>query len=147
MNLAVLHQRLTPLLQRLPITPLNHVFALSLSRVLSEPIREGQLDFLNKRCCAIVFTDLALTLKMGLQQQRFYCPPQTPDVTISADCATFLQMAAKQVDPDTLFFQRRLLITGDTELGLYIKNFLDRFEFTTQQRWMESAIQQVAMRW
>ena len=28
-------------------------------------------------------------------------------------------------DPDTLFFSRRLVIEGDTELGLALKNALD----------------------
>jgi predicted lipid carrier protein YhbT len=28
-------------------------------------------------------------------------------------------------DADTLFFQRRLKIAGDTELGLIVKNWLD----------------------
>ncbi|MGO2436765.1 MAG: ubiquinone anaerobic biosynthesis accessory factor UbiT, partial [Serratia proteamaculans] len=31
-------------------------------------------------------------------------------------------------DPDTLFFQRRLQIEGDTELGLYVKNLMDAIE-------------------
>ncbi len=30
--------------------------------------------------------------------------------------------------PIILFFQRRLRMAGDTELGLYLKNFLDAFE-------------------
>jgi O2-independent ubiquinone biosynthesis accessory factor UbiT len=34
-------------------------------------------------------------------------------------------MAGRFEDPDTLFFQRRLVIEGDTELGLGVKNFLD----------------------
>jgi predicted lipid carrier protein YhbT len=38
------------------------------------------------------------------------------DVSFSAD-ASDLMIARKQ-DPDTLFFQRRLVIEGDTELGL-----------------------------
>jgi predicted lipid carrier protein YhbT len=33
------------------------------------------------------------------------------------------------VDPDTLFFSRRLTIEGDTELGLLLKNRLDALEF------------------
>jgi predicted lipid carrier protein YhbT len=37
-------------------------------------------------------------------------------------------LAARREDADTLFFQRRLRMSGDTELGLYLKNFLDAFE-------------------
>ena len=39
-----------------------------------------------------------------------------------------LQLATQQVDPDTLFFRRKLLVTGDTELGLQLKNLLDTIE-------------------
>ena len=34
----------------------------------------------------------------------------------------------RQQDPDTLFFQRRLMLTGDTELGLEIRNVLDAID-------------------
>ncbi|MGB7997639.1 MAG: SCP2 sterol-binding domain-containing protein, partial [Photobacterium halotolerans] len=35
---------------------------------------------------------------------------------------------ARKVDPDTLFFQRRLTMQGDTELGLAVKNLLDSLD-------------------
>jgi predicted lipid carrier protein YhbT len=34
-------------------------------------------------------------------------------------------MARREEDPDTLFFCRRLILEGDTELGLLFKNTLD----------------------
>jgi predicted lipid carrier protein YhbT len=37
----------------------------------------------------------------------------------------FLVLAGRQEDPDTLVFQRRLVMQGDTELGLQVKNLLD----------------------
>ena len=36
-------------------------------------------------------------------------------------------MASQKVDPDTLFFNRELTITGDTNLGLEVKNLIDQF--------------------
>ena len=41
----------------------------------------------------------------------------------------FLQLVARQEDPDTLFFNRELSIEGDTELGLIVKNMLDAVEW------------------
>jgi hypothetical protein len=35
---------------------------------------------------------------------------------------------ARQQDPDTLFFSRRLAMEGDTELGLLVKNTIDAIE-------------------
>lgn len=51
--------------------------------------------------------------------------PESPDLAFSANLSAFLQLLARQEDPDTLFFNRELSIVGDTELGLMIKNMLD----------------------
>ena len=37
-----------------------------------------------------------------------------------------MRLASRLEDADTLFFQRRLELTGDTELGLTARNLLDR---------------------
>ena len=52
----------------------------------------------------------------------------TPDLTISASAHDFMQLAMRREDPDTLFFSRRLVMEGDTELGLLVKNTLDALE-------------------
>ena len=48
-----------------------------------------------------------------------------PDVTIRASLADYAALALRREDPDTLFFTRRLVIEGDTALGLELKNALD----------------------
>ncbi len=50
------------------------------------------------------------------------------DLCISASAHDFLRLAQRQEDPDTLFFNRRLSMEGDTELGLVVKNTLDALE-------------------
>lgn len=47
--------------------------------------------------------------------------PEPADLTISASAHDFLLLASRQEDPDTLFFNRRLAMEGDTELGLLVK--------------------------
>lgn len=47
------------------------------------------------------------------------------DVTIRARLQDYAALALRREDPDTLFFSRRLVMEGDTALGLEIKNFLD----------------------
>ena len=54
------------------------------------------------------------------------------DVTIQGALADFWLLATRAEDPDTLFFNRRLSLEGDTETGLYIKNLLDAWEFDWQ---------------
>ena len=55
--------------------------------------------------------------------------PDAPDLSFRANLSAFLQLLARQEDPDTLFFNRDLSITGDTELGLLVKNMLDAVEW------------------
>ncbi len=55
--------------------------------------------------------------------------PATPDLAFRANLSAFIQMIARQEDPDTLFFNRELSIEGDTELGLVVKNMLDAIEW------------------
>ena len=47
------------------------------------------------------------------------------DVTVRASLADYAALALRREDPDTLFFSRRLVIEGDTALGLVVKNALD----------------------
>jgi O2-independent ubiquinone biosynthesis accessory factor UbiT len=55
--------------------------------------------------------------------------PESADLTFRANLSAFLQLLARQEDPDTLFFNRELSIEGDTELGLVVKNMLDAVEW------------------
>ena len=56
-------------------------------------------------------------------------PGREPDLAFAANLSAYLQLLARQEDPDTLFFNRELEITGDTELGLLVKNLLDAVEW------------------
>ncbi|MBI2316775.1 MAG: SCP2 sterol-binding domain-containing protein [Betaproteobacteria bacterium] len=51
------------------------------------------------------------------------------EVTFRASACDFYLMARRIEDPDTLFFNRRLRIEGDTELGLVVKNALDAIDW------------------
>ena len=55
----------------------------------------------------------------------------SPDLQFTANLSAYLQLLARQEDPDTLFFNRQLTIEGDTELGLTVKNMLDAVDFST----------------
>jgi predicted lipid carrier protein YhbT len=54
------------------------------------------------------------------------------DVRISGSTEDFLKLALREEDPDTLFFDRRLSLEGETEAGLYLKNLLDAVEFDVE---------------
>jgi Putative lipid carrier protein len=48
-----------------------------------------------------------------------------PRVRIRARAADYLRLLRGQEDPDRLFFERALVIEGDTEYALLLKNTLD----------------------
>lgn len=68
------------------------------------------------------------TFRDGLFRPLFSAQ-QNPDLSFRANLSAFMQMIARQEDPDTLFFNRELSIEGDTELGLVVKNMLDAVEW------------------
>jgi predicted lipid carrier protein YhbT len=70
----------------------------------------------------------AFTYRDGLFRPLF-APLESPDLALRANLSAFLQLMARQEDPDTLFFNRELSIEGDTELGLVVKNMLDAIEW------------------
>lgn len=100
-----------------------------LNLALHQPLDEGELDFLTDKVLRITVTDIPKSWFISLRNNRLQvhlCGKE--DACISGELESFLALASQQIDPDTLFFQRKLCISGDTELGLYIKNLLDSLE-------------------
>jgi predicted lipid carrier protein YhbT len=98
-----------------------------LNRMFRGPIADGELDFLEGRTVVLEISDFGwrwpITLRDGrICVQRRVC---RPDTVVRGGAAAFIAVAGGVADPDTLFFQRRLSVEGDTELGLALKNFLD----------------------
>ncbi|GAB1579801.1 hypothetical protein BPNSA17_46340 [Bordetella petrii] len=75
---------------------------------------------------AISVDDLGLRSCFTCRHGRFR-PLWTTDadLELGAVFGDFLALMRGTSDADTLFFQRRLRIAGDTELGLIVKNWLD----------------------
>ena len=101
-----------------------------LQQALRESGLEAELEVLRGRCLAIEVRDLGIAWRItagprGLAPAR---PTMAADATISGDAAAFLLLASRGEDPDTLFFRRRLAISGDTALGLAVKNLLDAMD-------------------
>lgn len=127
-------QRLPGILLRpfgvLPAGITRQGFALGCNRVFAAALAAGELDFLDGRVLGIELRDAGVALRLGAQQRRLVVPDalRPTDVRIGGDAYEFLLLVSRREDPDTLFFQRRLRIEGDTELGLHVKNFLDAWE-------------------
>lgn len=106
--------------------------ALALERLFQASVEEGALDFLADRCLAVELADAGWRWPVALCDGRLQVlrRDHPADVTIRGQSWDFFLMAAGLEDPDTLFFRRRLVIEGDTELGLGVKNFLDGLDET-----------------
>ena len=76
--------------------------------------------------------DAGLALRFRYDGKRFHpaFAGTAAALTVSARLRDFIALLAREEDPDALFFNRRLLMEGDTELGLLVKNTLDGIDFS-----------------
>jgi len=89
-----------------------------------------QLMELEGKRIALRITDTDNQLMFTIRGGRLeHLPAGGWDVRISGALEDFWRLATREEDPDTLFFNRRLAIEGDTQTGLYIKNMLDALDF------------------
>jgi O2-independent ubiquinone biosynthesis accessory factor UbiT len=127
------------LLSRLPAYPGSLLLVTALNQVLVPLLPQDVRAILRDKKLRIHVSDARVTLDFTCDGHRFSATPsaEAPDLTISACAHDFLRLAQRQEDPDTLFFNRRLSMEGDTELGLVVKNTLDGLEFPVfdVQRW------------
>lgn len=121
---------LVQLIKHLPETPptLGIVSVLNLVRQSLWP--DEDFAWWEGRQVRMTVTDWNWGITLSYQNGRFICGDTPADVTLSASLADYWQIARRQEDPDTLFFQRRLSMTGDTELGLTLKNLMDATDFS-----------------
>ncbi|MCS2170091.1 SCP2 domain-containing protein [Scandinavium sp. TWS1a] len=120
-----------------------------LQQVLSwqfrQALAEGELEFLEGRWLSIDVRDIGLRWFTSVENDRLIVSDSADaDVSFSADASDLLMIAARKQDPDTLFFQRRLVIEGDTELGLYVKNLMDAIELEQMPKALRIMLQQLA---
>lgn len=128
MKIPPVPQPIGRLLAALPQYPHSVAMSIGLTlflRGLFDPQDSAQV--LGKVICLDV-RDAGIRVKLRIDPHGYApCPDRAePNVTITAGSRDFLLLALRKEDPDTLFFDRRLCIEGDTELGLIVKNALDR---------------------
>ena len=112
---------------KLPQLPPTLALVTGLNLALGRLIPREPLEMLvGKRFCIRV-TDAGMSLRFAYGERGFrpLFDAARPDLTISARARDFIALMAREEDPDTLFFNRRLLMEGDTDLGLLVKNTLD----------------------
>ncbi|MDR2690231.1 MAG: SCP2 sterol-binding domain-containing protein [Azoarcus sp.] len=121
----------------LPQLPPTLALVIALNQVPETVLPRATLAPLDGRHLRVCVLDAGLSLDFTLCGERFrpcraHATP--PDLVISATARDFLALAWREEDADTLFFARRLTMTGDTELGLLVKNTLDAIDWRAGSR-------------
>lgn len=114
-----------------PYAAQKPVLHIALNRAFKEPLEAGELEFLEGSRIRIRITDANMDWLIEAGEQGFVPVDRDgkEDVAISGELLDFALLATRQVDHDTLFFQRRIRIEGDTELGLGLKNTMDSMDW------------------
>ncbi len=102
------------------------VAAQVLNRAFARERVEGELEFLLGKSVRVEVEDAGTAFCVGLTPGGFKAVSahSAPDLSVAGTPYASLLLITGREDPDTLFFQRRLRMQGDTELGVYLKNFL-----------------------
>ncbi|HJV60708.1 MAG TPA: SCP2 sterol-binding domain-containing protein [Albitalea sp.] len=119
--------RVRPIVQRLPMQPPAFALAAALNRWLLPRLPADARQALSQRCVEIAVTDLGLVLRLQLTQRGFGLAPAgaPPVLRIAAAAPAYWRLLRGVDDADRLFFERALVMEGDTEMGLVLKNTLD----------------------
>ncbi|MGL1956304.1 MAG: SCP2 sterol-binding domain-containing protein [Colwellia sp.] len=128
----VMPKVLRPSLRLLPFTVQKSVLLAALHSVFNEAIEDGDFEFLHGKWLKVSVTDLGLNWWLSIVDNKLVMASPDEkiceDVSFSATGDDLVLIAGRKQDPDTLFFQRRLKIEGDTELGLEVKNLIDAID-------------------
>jgi O2-independent ubiquinone biosynthesis accessory factor UbiT len=118
------------LLSRLPLYPGSLLFVAALNLVVNPRLPADVRQLLAGRKLRIAVSDAGLRFDFHWLNGRFSACAEAsaPELAIIASAHDFLQLIRREEDPDTLFFSRRLVMEGDTELGLLVKNTLDAID-------------------
>ncbi|TCS73829.1 putative lipid carrier protein YhbT [Sulfuritortus calidifontis] len=132
MPLPAIPKPLARALGILPAFPASLAFCTAGNLSAWPTLRELDWSEVRGRRFCIRVRDLNLKFHFSVGPRGFVPEvAHSADVTFTATAEDFARLALRLEDPDTLFFNRRLLIEGDTDLGLRVKNMLDGVELET----------------
>ncbi|UTZ22586.1 ubiquinone anaerobic biosynthesis accessory factor UbiT [Vibrio campbellii] len=132
--------------QLLPQTVQKKALLEGLKMVFKEALEDGDFEFLEDKWLKVAIKDLNLAWYISYQDEKLVVAekPVQEDVSFSGNLNDLVLIAGRKEDPDTLFFQRRLSIEGDTELGLEVKNLMDSVDLEQLPKAMQVALNQLA---
>lgn len=129
--LAIPAKVLPASLQEKVLSPaLNTLVSQVFNKVFAEALADDEFEFLEQKWLQVEVTDLGVNWFISCVNNQLVVASNADsvDVSFKGNLNELVLITARKEDPDTLFFQRRLKIEGDTELGLEVKNMLDSFD-------------------
>ena len=124
------------ILGALPKRPGSQLFVAGLNMFLAPHLPLDTCAMLEGRSLRIEVADAGWRFDYTWKNRAFQATDHgetAPDLSIRADAWDFHTLLQRGEDPDTLFFSRRLVMEGDTELGLLVKNTLDGLDLEMLQ--------------
>lgn len=99
--------------------------------VQKNPAFKARLNGIEGKIFRFEARDLGRSFYLLVKNSELLCVPHmaaAPDVTMSGNFPVLVDLLLGRVDPDTVFFSRKLEITGDTAVAIYFKNILASLE-------------------
>ncbi len=129
MRLPKFPQPLARVIRALPALPASMSFVAMLNLAAWKALKDLDWTSMRGKRFGVHVRDTGLRAYFSVTRAGFVAEiNEQADVTFTATAEDFMRLALRQEDPDTLFFNRRLLIEGNTDLGLTVKNMLDSVE-------------------
>jgi O2-independent ubiquinone biosynthesis accessory factor UbiT len=125
--LAAAGRGLRNIVRRLPVQPPSLLAALALDRLLLPRLDETQRAQLSQRAVEVEIVEPGIRVRLVLGPRGFTVARagDAPVLTIRARADALWRLLRGEDDADRLFFDRALVMEGDTEFGLVLKNTLD----------------------
>ena len=121
--------------RHLPALPPRLILVQTLNQMLRRGLLPADMTQFAGRHFQLDVLDLGISIRFSADSTCFTAEnyPGAPDLRLAANSADYLRMILREEDPDTLFFNRKLQIEGDTALGLATKNLLDCVDWRWQR--------------
>lgn len=97
-----------------------------LERIFAAQRSDGELDYMEARSIRIRVLDTGIELSLAANASGLESLPltETADLVVEGATYDYLLLITGREGPDTLFFRRRVRMSGETALGVHLQNFL-----------------------
>jgi len=134
-------------LKIIPSSIQNKALVSTLNKIFHKDLKDGDLDFMQEKNVQITIEDIGIEFLLSYDRGRLMPGDRnkTADLLLKGTVYNYLLLASRREDADTLFFSRSLHMQGDTELGLYVKNFLDGMDMDSHKipAYLEAALKKI----